>query len=98
MYVPDHFREDRPEVLRDAMRRIAFATLVTTDAAGGLDANHLPMLLEGDVLKGHVARANPVWKSALPALKGMHGSGSFTTRMKLLLLPRHVPMDTLDLS
>ena len=29
MYVPDHFREDRPEVLHDAMRRIGFATLVT---------------------------------------------------------------------
>jgi transcriptional regulator len=64
MYIPDHFREDRPEVLREAMRQIAFATLVTADAAGSLDANHLPMLLEGDVLKGHVARANPVWKSS----------------------------------
>ncbi len=63
MYVPDNFREDRPDVLHDAMRRIGFATLVTQ----GLDANHLPMLLdakaERSVLRGHVARANPVWKS-----------------------------------
>lgn len=59
MYVPDHFREDRPEMLHDAMRRIGFATLVTAN----LDANHLPMLLDGNVLRGHVARANPVWKS-----------------------------------
>jgi len=58
MYVPDHFREDRPEVLHDAVRRIGFATLVTQ----GLEANHLPMLLEGDVLRGHVARANPQWR------------------------------------
>jgi predicted FMN-binding regulatory protein PaiB len=36
MYVPDHFREDRSEVLHDAIRRIGFATLVTQ----GLDANH----------------------------------------------------------
>ncbi len=61
MYVPDHFREDRPDVLHEAMRRIGFATLVTQ----GLDANHLPMLLEGGVLRGHVARANPVWKSGV---------------------------------
>jgi transcriptional regulator len=76
MYIPDHFREDRPEVLRDAVRRIGFATLVTSD----LDANHLPMLLQdGDgrhVLRGHVARANPVWKkadgSALAIFLGPH--------------------------
>jgi transcriptional regulator len=72
MYVPDHFREDRPDVLHQAMRRIGFATLVTKD----LDANHLPMLLEDGVLRGHVARANPVWKSgegaALAIFLGPH--------------------------
>jgi transcriptional regulator len=72
MYVPDHFREARPDVLHDAMRRIGFATLVTQ----GLDANHLPMLLDGNVLRGHVARANTVWKSgegeALAIFLGPH--------------------------
>ena len=72
MYVPDHFREDRPEVLHDAMRRIGFATLVTQ----GLEANHLPMLVGDGVLRGHVARANPVWKSgageALAIFLGPH--------------------------
>jgi transcriptional regulator len=72
MYVPDHFREDRPEVLADAVRRIGFATLVTT----GLEANHLPMLLQHGVLRGHVARANPVWKqgdgAALAIFLGPH--------------------------
>jgi transcriptional regulator len=72
MYVPDHFREDRPEVLHDAIGRIGFATLVTRD----LDANHLPMLLQDGVLRGHVARANPVWKSgdgaALAIFLGPH--------------------------
>lgn len=63
MYVPDHFREERPEVLHQAMRQIGFATLVTQN----LDANHLPMLLDGNVLRGHVARANPVWKSGAGA-------------------------------
>ncbi|MEY4965816.1 MAG: hypothetical protein RL274_1399 [Pseudomonadota bacterium] len=72
MYVPDHFREDRADVLRQAMQRIGFATLVTQ----GLQANHLPMLLEGGVLRGHVARANPVWKDgdgeALAIFLGPH--------------------------
>ncbi len=65
MYIPPHFREDRDEVLRDAMRRIGFATLVT-QGPDGLEANHLPLLLEGNVLQGHFARANPVWKSIGP--------------------------------
>jgi transcriptional regulator len=90
MYVPDHFREDRPEVLHDAVRGIGFATLVTLnppggdslggDSLGSLEANHLPMLLErgkdGMVLRGHVARANPVWKQgggeALAIFLGPH--------------------------
>jgi transcriptional regulator len=72
MYIPDPFREARPEVLHDAVRQIGFATLVTRD----LDANHLPMLLEGNVLSGHVARANPAWKAgegeALAIFLGPH--------------------------
>ncbi|HEY2009105.1 MAG TPA: FMN-binding negative transcriptional regulator [Rhizomicrobium sp.] len=76
MYIPDHFREARPEVLHDAIRLIGFATLVTHDVQGGLEANHLPMLLESNVLRGHVARANPVWKAgegeALAIFLGPH--------------------------
>src|SRR4051794_31500014 len=76
MYVPEMFREDRTDVLQAAVRRIGFATLVTE----GLDANHLPMLLQdgegGHVLRGHVARANPVWKAgegaALAIFLGPH--------------------------
>jgi transcriptional regulator len=79
MYIPDHFREARAGVLRDAIRQIGFATLVT-NAQGRLEANHLPMLLEGSedkmVLRGHVARANPVWKQgsgeALAIFLGPH--------------------------
>ena len=72
MYVPDPFHEDRPEVLAAAIREIGFATLVTE----GLNANHLPMLLKDGVLTGHVARANPVWKTgdgaALAIFLGPH--------------------------
>lgn len=72
MYIPEPFREDRSEVLQQAMRQIGFATLITRD----LEANHLPMLLRDGVLRGHVARANPVWKqgdgAALAIFLGPH--------------------------
>ncbi len=85
MYRPDHFEEIRPEVLRDLIRRHPLATLVTL-GANGLEANHIPLYLssvtEGalDVLQGHVARANPVWRDMLPnteALAIFHGLQSY---------------------
>lgn len=70
MYVPAHFRETRPEVLHEFMRRHPLATLVARTATG-VDANHIPMELafvDGlPRLRGHVARANPLWREALPA-------------------------------
>lgn len=62
MYRPPAFREDRPEVLRDAIRSHPLATLVT-HGAEGLQANLLPFTLAtsgagGDVLRGHLAKAN----------------------------------------
>jgi transcriptional regulator len=63
MYVPPHFREDRIDVLHDAIRRAGLATLVS-QTGDGLIATHLPLLLDPDpapygTLVGHVARANP---------------------------------------
>jgi transcriptional regulator len=78
MYIPEQFRETRPQVLHDAVRAIGLATLVT-QGAGGIEANHLPLLLEDGVLRGHFARANPVWKNlgsnaeALAIFLGPHG-------------------------
>lgn len=63
MYAPSHFREDRPEVLRDAIRNIAFASIIT-GGEGRIEANHIPFLLKDGTLTGHFARANPVWKTA----------------------------------
>jgi transcriptional regulator len=65
MYVPAHFREDRPEILHNAMHAIGFATLVTQGSAG-IEANHLPLLLKDGKLTGHFARANPAWKNLNP--------------------------------
>ena len=68
MYVPAHFAETRTDVLHDAIRRIGFATLVT-HGADGIEASHVPMLLEPEpqpygTLIGHIARENPQWRRA----------------------------------
>lgn len=65
MYVPDLFAETRPAELQRLIREHPLGMLVTHTAAG-LDANHLPFLIDGDrgahgTLLAHVARANPVW-------------------------------------
>jgi transcriptional regulator len=70
VYIPEAFREERPEVLHDFIRRHPFGALICTSAEG-LTANHIPMILAVDasgntLLHGHVARANSVWKSVAP--------------------------------
>ena len=70
MYIPDQFREERPEVLAAAMQEIRLAVLVT-HLAGEYHATHLPMLLKSAedgtlTLEGHVARANPHWRASQP--------------------------------
>jgi transcriptional regulator len=75
MYLPAHFAENRLDVLHDAIRGAGLATLVTT-GPGGLDACHLPLLLENapaplGTLLGHVARANPIWRETPPASEAL---------------------------
>lgn len=70
MYLPKHFEETRVEVLHELIRAYPLGTLVTL-TAGGLDANHIPFEVDPDprpfgTLRGHVARANPVWREASP--------------------------------
>jgi len=68
MYIPQHFREERLEILQALMRDYPLATLVTL-TGGALSANHIPLLLDPSqgqygVLRGHVARSNPLWREA----------------------------------
>jgi transcriptional regulator len=68
MYVPPAFRDDDRASLHATMRAARLCSFVTATAEG-LIASPLPILLddaEGEhgVLYGHVARANPQWRSA----------------------------------
>jgi transcriptional regulator len=66
MYLPAYFEESRTDVLHALMRARPLATLVTLSDSG-LIANHIPLEtlpepLPHGVLRGHIARANPLWR------------------------------------
>ena len=84
MYQPTHFSETRPAVLRAFVRDHPLGLLVTQNRSGDIDANSVPFVLDADgdapgVLRAHVARANPLWKTArddvdaLVVFQGPHG-------------------------
>jgi len=66
MYMPAHFEETRVEVLHRLIHEHPLAVLVTLGSSG-LNANHIPLEIDPEpapfgTLRGHVARANPVWR------------------------------------
>jgi transcriptional regulator len=69
LYIPKHFEESRTEVLWDLIRASPLASLVTLSSVG-LVADPIPLSLAEDespaatlgTLRGHVARANPLWR------------------------------------
>ena len=84
MYLPSHFAESDRDVLHRLMQAHPLSTL-TTLTPSGLNADHIPLLLSPDegaygVLRGHVARANPVWREHVPesgALAIFQGSEAY---------------------
>jgi transcriptional regulator len=68
MYQPKHFEQADALVLHALMREYPLATLVTT-GSDGLTADLVPLEYDAThgthgVLRGHVARANPMWQQA----------------------------------
>lgn len=66
MYQVSAFREERIDVMHALIRAYPLAAVVTS-AGGVLEANHLPLLIDplpspNGTLRGHVARANPLWR------------------------------------
>jgi transcriptional regulator len=75
MYLPEHFREDRPEVLRELMEKFPLAALVTLGSEG-LVASHLPLLYDPEpvpwgTLRGHLSRANGQWRDYRPEVEAL---------------------------
>lgn len=66
MYIPAHFEQTDREAAFDLIENNAFGLLVT-HTGEMLDAVHLPFLADRTrgaqgSLRGHVARANPIWR------------------------------------
>src|ERR1700744_755468 len=84
MDVTPLFKEDRIDVLHDAIRSTSLATLVT-NTADGLIASHVPMLLDTEpapygTLIGHLARPNPQARGAIgEALAIFQGPEAYIT-------------------
>ena len=84
MYLPKHFEETRVEVLHELIHAHPLGALVTM-TADGLDANHIPFEVDPSpapfgTLRGHVARANPVWRDASRAVEALvifQGPGTY---------------------
>ncbi len=66
MHIPKKFKQNDQNHLKDIIIKYPFATLITNSDAG-LEANHIPLFLNQsngkDVLQGHIAKANPLWKN-----------------------------------
>jgi transcriptional regulator len=75
MYLPAHFAENRVDVLHALMRAHPLATIITLSSAG-LVANHIPLQVHAGadpqgpgILRGHVARANPLWSDRVEGVE-----------------------------
>lgn len=84
MYIPNSFRQGDVTALHQLMRDRPLATLIT-GSPDGLDANHIPLQLVAapgsrGVLRGHIARINPLAREAerpLQALAIFRGPDSY---------------------
>lgn len=101
MYLPELYVESRPEALLAFIREQPFGMLVT-QTSDGLEANHIPFVLDATrggkgVLLAHVARANPIWRQlqheqdVLVVFRGVHGYISPNWYASKAETHRHVP-------
>jgi transcriptional regulator len=84
VYIPEKFRETRPDMLQPIMRAHPLASMVVaTDS--GIVANHIPVMTLAEPkplgkLRGHIARANSLWKqyrAGSEALAIFHGPDAY---------------------
>jgi transcriptional regulator len=86
VYLPAHFEETSVEVMHRLIAEHPLATVVTV-GPDGLEANHVPLLLdtragEHGALFGHVARRNDLWRahpSDVEALVIFQGPAAYIT-------------------
>ena len=66
MHIPKIFEQKDLAHFQELINNYPFATLIS-NSDSGLEANHIPLLLNQsngkNVLQGHIAKANPLWKT-----------------------------------
>ncbi len=96
MYLPDHFTAPSTRNIHEAMVTATIGELVTFDGTA-LTGSTLPWVLDRDrseygTLRGHVARANPQWQTAVAhvdALVIFHGPDAYVSPSMYPSKPRH---------
>ncbi len=86
MYLPPHFQENCPHALEALIQAYPFASLLSS-TADGFCVDHLPLLWHRNedgtaVLRGHIAKANPlaqVQGNTLKALAIFHGPQAYVS-------------------
>jgi len=81
MYLPTPFEVTERAPLRALLQRHPLATWATVVDGQPL-VNHVPFLLDEDAgahgtLIGHVARANPVWRTPAPSIFAFQGADAY---------------------
>ena len=84
MYIPSQFEQPDIQVMHELIRNRPLATLVTL-GANGINANHIPLHLAPTpepfgVLRGHIARANPLWRDLVADVETLaifHGPDAY---------------------
>ncbi|SMM98847.1 Transcriptional regulator [uncultured Candidatus Thioglobus sp.] len=66
MHIPKNFKQNDPVQFEQLINKYPFASLIT-NSKSELEVNHIPLILnqsnEKQVLHGHIAKANPLWKN-----------------------------------
>lgn len=86
MYIPSDFEQTQVPILHELIRAYPFGALVCA-TPDGVDANHLPFLLDSvptplGTLYSHVSRSNPLWRTFAPdteALVIFQGPNSYVS-------------------
>ena len=92
MYTPRHFDSNNRDDALALIRAWPFATLITA-ADSEPRITHLPLLLEGEHLTGHMARANPHWQAfaAGHTVAVFHGPHAYISPSWYVVPEREVP-------
>ena len=60
-YLPNHFTEGNWDTIKEFIKQFPLATLITC-SEGTIFTSHIPFILEGNKLLGHINKDNPQYK------------------------------------